>query len=105
MFLATVLNRRRYVGNFRFHKQVERMVSRAALSQRFSLCGFRASWLVAGARINKAAMNNPVDARILPPATSEDHAHAVAANRGNAQPFETLDRLLVTQNSQERKGL
>src|SRR5215469_14183057 len=35
-------------------------------------------------------MNNPLDAGIFPPATSEDHALVVAANRGNANVFETL---------------
>ena len=35
-------------------------------------------------------MNNPLDAGIFPPATSEDHALVVAANRGNAHVFETL---------------
>jgi DNA-directed RNA polymerase specialized sigma24 family protein len=35
-------------------------------------------------------MNNPLDAEISPPATSEDHALVVAANRGNALAFETL---------------
>ena len=35
-------------------------------------------------------MNNPVDAGIFTPATSEDHALAVAANHGNAHAFEAL---------------
>lgn len=35
-------------------------------------------------------MNNPLDAGIFLPATSEDHALVVAANRGNAHVFETL---------------
>jgi len=35
-------------------------------------------------------MNNPLDAGIFLPATSEDHALVVAANRGNANVFETL---------------
>ena len=35
-------------------------------------------------------MNNLLDAGIFPPATSEDHALVVAANRGNAHVFETL---------------
>jgi RNA polymerase sigma-70 factor, ECF subfamily len=35
-------------------------------------------------------MNNPIDVGIFSPATSEEHALAIAANRGNARAFEAL---------------